>query len=199
MNDLPNGSLIILDDMMVECSDNKDIGILLTVIARKRNISVILMTQNIYQQGKQFRNLRLNATHIALFKYRAANDVNLRMIRDLGLTNHISRQLLEKATCDRYTYIMIDVHPNRQYDFGCVRGNILDKNFSVYYKMEYVAIPKSEFLKYFKIIEAKKGKVKAIKNEIEVKKEPDQSSEDSKRERKRQRKYSDSSSESESD
>ena len=36
--------------------------------------------------------------------------------------------------------------------------------------MEYVAIPKEDFVKYFKIIETKKGKVKAIKNEIEIKK-----------------------------
>ena len=157
------------------------------------------MTQNIYQQGKQFRTLRLNATHLALFKFRAANDVNLRMIRDLGLTNQISRQLLEKATCERYTYIMVDVHPDRQYDFGCIRGNIFENNFTVYYNMEYVAIPKSEFLKYFKIIEAKKGKVKAIKNEIEVKKDAKQSNPDSKRERKRQREYADTTSESDSD
>ena len=36
--------------------------------------------------------------------------------------------------------------------------------------MEYIAIPKEDFIKYFKIIEAKKGKVKAIKNELAVKK-----------------------------
>ena len=196
---LPKGTLLILDDMMVECCDNEDVGILFTVIARKRNISVILMTQNIYQQGKQFRTLRLNATHLALFKFRSANDVNLRMIRDLGLTNHISRQLLQKATCERYTYILIDVHPNRQYDFGCIRANIFEKNFPIYYKMEYVAIPKAEFIKYFKIIEAKKGRIKAIKNAIEVKKDPQESSSDTKRERKRQRAYPESSSESDSD
>ena len=199
LSGLPKGTLLIFDDMMVECCDNEDVGILFTVIARKRNISVILMSQNIYQQGKIFRTLRLNATHLALFKFRAANDVNLRMIRDLGLTNHISRELLEKATSERYTYIMIDVHPNRQYDFGCIRGNIFLKNFPVYYTMEYVAIPKSEFIKYFKIIEAKKGKIKAIKNEIEIKKDPEQSSSDSKRERKRPRQYTESTSESESD
>ena len=34
--------------------------------------------------------------------------------------------------------------------------------------MEYVAIPKTEFLKHFKIIEAKKGSIKAIKDEIEI-------------------------------
>jgi len=199
LSSLPKGTLLIFDDMMIECCDNEDIGILFTVIARKKNISVILMTQNIYQQGKQFRTLRLNATHLALFKFRAANDVNLRMIRDLGLTNHITRSLLEKATSERYSYIMIDVHPNRQYDFGCVRGNILENNFAIYYKMEYVAIPKSEFLKYFKIIKAKKGEIQAIKNEIEVKEDSKQSNSDSKRERKRRRKYAETSSESDSD
>ena len=197
---LPGGSLLIFDDMMMDCCDNDDIGILFTVIARKRNISVILMTQNVYQQGKVFRTLRLNATHLALFKFRAANDVNLRVIRDLGLTNHISRSLLEKATRERYTYIMIDVHPKRQYDFGCLRGRILKKYFAVYYEdMEYVAIPRSEFLKYFKIIKAKKGDVKAIKNEIEVTKDPDPSKLVSQREEKRKRKYIESSTESESD
>ena len=35
--------------------------------------------------------------------------------------------------------------------------------------MEYVAIPKEDFYKYFKIIEADKGKIRAIKNEIKVK------------------------------
>ena len=39
--------------------------------------------------------------------------------------------------------------------------------------MEYVAITKSDFLKYFKIIESKSGKIKAIKNEIEIKQKPD--------------------------
>jgi hypothetical protein len=36
--------------------------------------------------------------------------------------------------------------------------------------MEYIAIPKADFIKYFKIIEAKKRKIKAVKNEITIKK-----------------------------
>ena len=35
--------------------------------------------------------------------------------------------------------------------------------------MEYIAISKSDFVKYFKIIEAKNDQIKAIKNEITVK------------------------------
>ena len=169
MASLPNDSLLILDDMMIECSKCENIGKLFSVVARKRRISVILIVQNIYQQGRQFRNIRLNATGVVLFKFRAANDSNIRLIRDFGLTKHISRSLLDDALSDKFAYIMIDIHPNRQFEFGCIRGNIFEKYTKVFYKMEYVAISKTDFIKYFKIIEAKKGRVKAIKNEIEVK------------------------------
>ena len=170
MANIPDDSLLILDDMMMECAKCEDIAKLFSVVARKRRISVILISQNIYQQGKYFRNIRLNATGIVLFKFRAANDSNLRLVRDLGLGKHLSRRLLEEALSERYAYIMIDIHPNRQFDFGCIRSNIFDKYIRTFFKMEYIAIPKEDFIKYFKIIEAKKGKVKAIKNELAVKK-----------------------------
>ena len=47
----PN-SLIILDDMMIEAASNEDIARLFTVIARKLKISIILIVQNIFHQGK---------------------------------------------------------------------------------------------------------------------------------------------------
>ena len=193
LSTIPDGSLLILDDMMIECSKCEDIAKLFSVVARKRRINVILIVQNIYQQGKHFRNIRLNATAIVLFKFRAARDVNLRVIRDLGLAKHISRRSLDDALSGRYSYIVIDIHPDRQFEFGCIRGNIFDKYITTYYKMEYVAIPKADFIKYFKIIEADKGRVKAIKNEITVKEHKR-----GKKQSKRKREYSDASTSTES-
>jgi hypothetical protein len=46
--------------------------------------------------------------------------------------------------------------------------------------MEYIAIPKTEFIKHFKIIEAKKGSLRAIKNEIEIGKTKENSRKNSK-------------------
>ena len=165
----PN-SLIILDDLMLEASKCDDIARLFTVIARKRNISVILIVQNIYQQGKQFRNIRLSATGIALFKFYAGVDSNYRILRDVGLSSFLPRRLMEEVYSKRYNYIYLDLHPNRHNDFSSIRGNIFNEFSRIYYKMEYVAISKADFAKYFKIIEAKKGKVKAIKNGVEIKK-----------------------------
>jgi len=65
---LPKNSLIILDDMMSECGNSDQIMKLFSVVARKRNLSVIFIVQNIYDKGKQFRNIRLNATGFVLFK-----------------------------------------------------------------------------------------------------------------------------------
>ena len=164
----PN-SLIILDDMMMEATNNDDIARLFMVIARKLQISIILIVQNIYHQAKQFRNLRLNATGIALFKFYGGVDTNFRIIRDLGLNEYIKKPLMNEIYSKKYSYIYLDLHPNRQNDFCAVRGNIFKNYYSIYYKMEYVAIPKSDFIKYFKIIESKKGKVKVLKNEIKIK------------------------------
>ena len=167
-NTLPKNTLLIFDDMMTECGSSIEIMKLFSVIARKKNISIIVLVQNVYDNSKQFRNIRLNATGFFLFKFYAANDVNKRILRDLGVTNLISQRLLDKVYSKNFSYIYVNVHPNRHSEFETIRTDIFDKFFTIFNKMEYVAIPKTEFLKHFKIIEAKKGSIKAIKDEIEI-------------------------------
>ena len=195
IGDIEDESLLIIDDLMMETAQSEAIAKLFTVCARKRGISVILLTQNIYMQGKHFRNIRLNATAIIMFKYRAGQDVNKRLLRDLGLQHVISINQLQAALSERYSYILFDLHPNLQSDFGCVRSNIFSKNFSVFFKMEYVAIPKDLFIKYFQIIDEKNGKIRAIKDEIEIKKR-NKDSKAAKKSKKRKRSKSRESRES---
>ena len=166
---LPRNTLVIIDDMMTETSKSEEIVKLFSVTARKRDISLILMTQNIYHTGKHFRNIRLNASGFVLFKFFAAVDVNIRFLRDLGLSKIVKRSMLEEIYSERYKYIFIDTHPNRHSDFATVRGNIFSNIISVFNKMEYIAISKADFIKYFKIIEAKNNQIKAIENEVTVK------------------------------
>lgn len=165
---IQKNTLLIFDDMMTECGNSNDIMKLFSVIARKKNISLIFLVQNIYDNSKQFRNIRLNATGFVLFKFYAATDVTKRLFRDLGIKSLMSQSLLNEIYSKNFAYIFVNVHPERHSDFITVRSNILDKYFSVYNKMEYVAIPKPDFIKYFKIIEAKKGSIKAIKNEVKI-------------------------------
>ena len=169
MSSLAKKSLLILDDMMCEVSKCENISKLFSVIARKRQISIILIVQNIFQRGPHFRNIRLNSTGIILFKTRSTTS-NRALLRELDLNNLISKKSLDDALSEKHEYIFIDIHPNHQNDFGSIRGNIFSNYLRIYYKMEYIAIPKADFIKYFKIIEAKKGKIKAVKNEITIKK-----------------------------
>ena len=176
---ISKNSLIIIDDLMSECGKSEEIMKLFSVVARKRNLSIIFLVQNIYDCSRQFRNIRLNATGFFLFNNYAAMNVNRRLLRDLGLNNLIPKTLFEKIYSQAYSYIYVDISPGRQSKFSVVRSNIFNKNFSVYNKMEYIAIPKSEFLKHFKILEAKEDSIRAVKNEIKIKKR-----------RKKRRKYS---------
>ena len=165
---LPRNTLIIYDDLMNECGNSKDIMKLFSVIARKRQLSIIFLVQNLFDRTQQFRNIRLNATHLVMFKFHAAQDVQIRLLRDLGMQHFISKQSLARVFSSPYAYIMLDIHPNRQSSFGCITSNILRENFIIYHKMEYIAIPKSEFLKHFTIQEAKDGSIRPLKDEIEI-------------------------------
>ena len=117
---LPRNTLIIFDDMMSECGNSNDIMKLFSVIARKRNISIIFLVQNVYDNSKQFRNIRLNATGFILFKFYAATDVTKRLLRDIGVQYLVSQRLLDNIYTPNFAYIFIDLHPERHSDFVTV-------------------------------------------------------------------------------
>ena len=195
---LPKNTLLLFDDMMTECGKSDEIMKLFSVIARKKNISIIFLVQNIYDQSRQFRNIRLNATSFILFKFFAANDVNNRILRDIGADQLVPKSLLDKVYSKNFGYIFVNFHPNRHSEFETIRTNIFEPFFKILNKMEYIAIPKAEFIKHFKILEAKKGSVRAIKNEIEIRK-PKDARKTSKKQppsKQRKRKISDSSARS---
>ena len=153
-----------------------------------------------YDNSKQFRNIRLNATGFILFKFFAANDVNNRLLRDIGASTIVNKTLLDKVYAKNYSYIFVNVHPDRHSDFETIRTNIFSPFFSILNNMEYIAIPKAEFIKYFKILEAKKGSLRAIKNEIEVGKPKESSRKYAKKDssKKRKRDFSISATETDS-
>ena len=102
-SNLPKNSLIIFDDMMHECGNSNEIMKLFSVIARKKNLSVIFIVQNIFDKGKQMRNIRINATGFFLFKFFTANDITHRLIRDIGLKTIVPKRSLDKIYDARYS------------------------------------------------------------------------------------------------
>jgi hypothetical protein len=78
-----NNCLIIIDDLMTECIDNKEIVHLFTVGSHHRDISVIFLTQNINEKGKYARSISLNSHYFILINNR----------RDKGQIQYLGRQL----------------------------------------------------------------------------------------------------------
>lgn len=74
--------LIILDDLMSDAY-NSSVSELFTKGSHHRNTSVILVTQNLFHQTSQSRNISLNAKYIVIFKNP----------RDKQQFSHLARQI----------------------------------------------------------------------------------------------------------
>lgn len=111
-----NNSLIIIDDMMHRL--NETIADLFTAASHHRNISVILILQNLFPRSKVMRDISLNAHYIIVFKN----------TRDMNQINCLGRQLYPqksqyfsdayiKATNRPHGYLVIDLHPKTTEEF----------------------------------------------------------------------------------
>lgn len=103
--------IIVVDDLMHESLGNINISNLFTKYARHNNISVLLLSQNIFFSAKFSRNISLNSKYIVIF----------RNPRDAGQIWHLARQIepenpkklvsaYKRATQKAYTYIFIDLN-----------------------------------------------------------------------------------------
>ena len=75
-------SLLILDDLLTEAY-SREVCDLFTKGSHHRNVSVILITQNLFHQGKHCRDISLNAKYLVLLKN----------VRDKNQFFHLARQV----------------------------------------------------------------------------------------------------------
>ena len=113
MFDRKQSNLIILDDLMTEASKDKRITHLFTKGSHHRNLSVVLITQNIFFQGKESRTISLNANYMVVYK----NPRDSSQIVHLGkqIYPHKVKFLQEAyhdATSKPYGYLLIDLKPD---------------------------------------------------------------------------------------
>ena len=75
--------VIVLDDMVEKCEKDKSILQLFTVDSHHKNISIILITQNLFSKGKYMRTISLNSHYIVAFNNP----------RDKLQISHLARQM----------------------------------------------------------------------------------------------------------
>jgi hypothetical protein len=109
-NDPLTPKLVIIDDLMRESSSSDAIVDLFTKGSHHKNLSVILISQNLFHQGRGQRDISLNANYIVVFKNP----------RDRAQIRHLARQVypddpkfLEEAYYDAtsrpHGYLLLDL------------------------------------------------------------------------------------------
>ena len=128
LDDLTKGhyqSIVVLDDLMGECSKDQRVSDLFTRGSHHKGISVFYLTQNLFPPGKLSRTISLNCHYIFVFK-------NPR--DSLGIAT-LAKQMFPRqsnylvdsfhdATKHPYSYLLIDCHPQTPENIR-LRTNIL--------------------------------------------------------------------------
>ncbi len=126
-------TLLILDDLMHEAGDAKEVGELFTRGSHHRNLSVIMIVQNVFHQGKIMRTASLNAHYMILFKNP----------RDAGQIKCLANQLFpgrttflvdayKQATSRPHGYLLLDLTQSTPEKYR-VLSHILAREEGFYY------------------------------------------------------------------
>ena len=114
-------NLIILDDLMSDCEKDKSILNLFTTDSHQKNISVFLITQNLFSQGKFSRTISLNCHYLII----------MNNPRDRSQIFYLSRQMYpnnSKFLIECYS----DAVENKQFGYLFIDlKQTTDKNFRV--------------------------------------------------------------------
>ena len=129
LNSLAN-CLLIIDDSCEEIYNDKEF-VKLATAGRHKNINVIYIKHNLYQQSKWSRTIDLNTTHIILFK--SARDIQ--QVEFLGKQLNLVKFLkycYQLATKEPFGHLLIDLDPKTS---DCLRycSNITEPGPSIFY------------------------------------------------------------------
>ena len=103
----------------------------LATAGRPRNISVIYVKHNLFQQSKWSRTIDLNTTHIILFKSpRDTQQINF-IGRQLNNTQFL-KESYEPAIRKQFGHLLIDLDPKTS-DFVRYCSNIVPPGPSIFY------------------------------------------------------------------
>ena len=106
---MPENSVIILDDLYQEACESKLVDYIYRVLSSKRKLHVIIMTQRYFAQGRYSMNIR-NSSNYHILMRNADATVNPRAAAKMGLKNDITKAT-EINKNKYYPYIFIDRTP----------------------------------------------------------------------------------------
>ena len=109
----PHGGILVLDDLMDEGGNDKNVLDLFTKHSHHQNISVIYLCQDLFPASKFAKTISRNAHYVAAFK-NPGDQLGLRNLLQQSFPTNF-REVLDtfrNVTNERpFAYILLDLHP----------------------------------------------------------------------------------------
>jgi hypothetical protein len=103
-------NLLVLDDLMSDVEKNKEMMDLFTTGSHHSNISVFLITQNLFSQGKYSRTISLNCQYLFVMNNPRDRAQIFNLARQMYPTNpRFLIECYEDATTKDYGYLFLDL------------------------------------------------------------------------------------------
>nr|AAT47862.1 hypothetical protein 008-21 [Oikopleura dioica] len=197
IDDLEDHTCLILDDLYDQALKSDAIDHLFRVTSGKRKISVMIMTQNAFSQGRYGRDIRNSCNLQVLLRNCCDTMINIRASRALGLGE--AYKAAEVGTShEKYPYIFINQSPKAYGSNYRVFTNLFSR-YKVCWSvagMKAFVINETDFARFLEIEEKYSSKTSnfsaSVKNEKSIEKELSKPSkvEEKRRPRKRRRSVS---------
>ena len=148
--DVNKRNLVVFDDQMIYARKDKRIVNLFTRGSHHRNLSLIYIVQNLFQQGKGSRSISLNSHYLVLFKNPRDKLQILTLAKQMypEQTDFLLNQYDEEAEKRPFGYLLIDLKTTTR-DNCQLRTNVLPSEQGFNQAGFQENIPQ-ELLKYLK-------------------------------------------------
>ena len=136
LNDMVRGhdhSLVVLDDLMSQCSNDQRVADLFMRGSHHRGISVVYLTQNLFPPGKLSRTTSFNSHYFVIFRNPRDSLGISTLAKQMfpGRTDYLMESFCD-ATNRPYGYLLIDCHQLTPETMR-LRTNILPRERQVAY------------------------------------------------------------------
>ena len=151
---LDSHTLLILDDLFDRAANSECIDHLFRVTSGKRNLSVMIMTQNSYSKGKYSRDIGNSCNMQVLHRNCLDASINLRRCRAVGLAEAY-KAAEENSKFEKYPFFVINLSPKAHRSNFRLFTDIFSeypKCFSVSGMKSYI-ISENDFRRFFEIKE----------------------------------------------
>ena len=142
---------MVIDDLMTSAGNSKQISKLFSQDTYNKNLIVIVIVQNLLNQGREMMTNRFNAHYLVLYK----NPRNKSQIRYLAHqifpeNSKFLTKVYENATLDPHSYLLIDLHTETPEQYRVLsnifHGNKFDSIYQFHYIREGKWLPERKIL-----------------------------------------------------